>query len=721
MTTPRKLRLMHTVHVLGLGGMEYGVIKQVHRLDPERFEPMICALWFQEESTKPLIEPRIPVFTLDKGESFNPPSILKLARLMREQKVDVVHSHNLPTYFHTIAAAMLAGVPVVVHGEHGRESKELPWHRALLSRWMARRVDKLTTVSEDLGRELVTRWGVRPERVRPVPNGVDLERMGAGYDTAALREEFGFDADAPVVLNIGRLRPVKDHPTLLRAFAKVLQHVPRARLLLVGSSHLESDLDVVRGLVDELGLESSVTFTGIRHDAPQLLELSDVYVNSSVYEGMSNTILEAMASRRPVVATDVGGNSELVQDGTTGYLVPSKNPDAMAGRILELLQDDSLRTRLGQGGRRRVERRHAMSKMVGSYAEVYREGLERKRLRKRKGMRERVKSLIARTVNLGGKLSKAPANRLSILTYHRVLPLPEAGEYPFPAMVMAKDHFEAQMAHLAREYNVLPLDEAVDRLRAGDLPPRAVAITFDDGYRDNLEHALPAMERYGLPSTLFVVTDVVTRGERLWWDDVHAALGASTQNGFDPAALPERLRDTVAAVREGAGAAAKTAELVYAMNDFPRGERSELLAAIRRMPGATADVEPLMMDWEELDEMRQGGVTLGGHTMSHAFLDELDESAARQEIGGCLEILRDKLEEPVRTFSYPRGRMIESVKPLLRDAGIDVAVTTEPGINGSDADPLALNRVDSGYFRSHGDFDPHVFDAEVTGRISRFR
>ena len=180
-------------------------------------------------------------------------------------------------------------------------------------------------------------------------------------------------------MNTGGFRPIKDHATLLRAFARVRREDPEARLVLVGSGGSADPRAGLDRMASELGIADAVRFAGVRKDIPRLLKVSDVYVNSSRFEGMSNTILEAMAAGRPVVATEVGGNPELVQDGTTGYLVPAGEEGPMAERIGELLRDEALRAKLGAAGRAHVEEVHSMGGMVRAYTDLYEEVWSRRR------------------------------------------------------------------------------------------------------------------------------------------------------------------------------------------------------------------------------------------------------------------------------------------------------------------------------------------------------
>jgi sugar transferase (PEP-CTERM/EpsH1 system associated) len=719
---------MHVVDVLALAGMEHGVIKLVNRLDRERVAPMICCLSLQRPETRGVLDPGVPVFELRKRPGRDLSVVRRLAALLRRQRIEVIHSHNWRTFFYAVVAAELARVPIRVHGHHGQEARTVPRRQVRLSRWLAGRVTRLVAVSTSLGRDIVEHWGVPPERVTVIPNGVDLDAFAHPGPGDAVHEALGLPPDARVVLSIGGLRPVKDYPALLRAFARVHRERPEARLILVGGEGPPGTRRDLEREAVSLGIGQAVTFAGVRRDIAELLHLCDVYVNSSIFEGMSNTILEAMAAARPVVATDVGGTPGLVRDGVSGYLVPSGDDRRLAEGILRLLDDPGLAKAMGAAGRLQAERRHTMAAMITGYRDVYEDLAYRRRLAERQPVREGIKTLISGGLRWCGALRIGRAlapSRLTILMYHRVLPVREALEYAVPAMTMGRDAFEAQMAHLARHYDVMGLSEATRALERGRVPRRAVAVTFDDGYRDTYEHAWPILRNYGIPAALFVVTGAVDRQVRPWWDVVADALsrlcpdpGSLIERGLLPGWLTRRLdgpgRDD--------GCGRLVPEVIHHLNQVGRAERDHVVRVLQdsaaEPPGAHAD---LMLSWDQVREMHRGGMEFGAHTVTHAFLDELDETAVRQEVEGSVARLGAELAAPVSLFAYPRGRVSAGVREVLARSGIRAAVTTRPGANGPGSDLLALNRLDAGYCRLATGFDRGVFDAELAGWFNRVR
>lgn len=300
-------------------------------------------------------------------------SFLDLYYLIRRIEPDVVHTHTSKAGFLGRLAARLAGVPLIVHTIH-----ELPENAAQstvqkgfywLLEWIAARMaHHLVTVSEPNQKQILREFLCAPKKLTLIREGLDLEAYVPRRSAAEVRQELGIPVGAPLVGCVGRLEPAKGHEDLLEAFRQVLAEEPEARLVVVGEGYQKADL---LARVAQLGLESRVLYTGWREDMLDLLGAFDVFALASHYEGLGIAILEAMALRRPTVCTAVGGVLDVVQDGETGYLVPAREPAAMAARIVELLRDPERRAAMGEVGRRRVEEHFrdedANRKMLGLY------------------------------------------------------------------------------------------------------------------------------------------------------------------------------------------------------------------------------------------------------------------------------------------------------------------------------------------------------------------
>lgn len=300
-----------------------------------------------------------------------------LRDIIRAVSPDVVHIHNSP-WLMACRGALLAQVPAVVHTFHGLPA-HLPARDKHLMRLGARMTDAVAAVSLALGEYAIRELGMPKERVRVLRNGIDVTRFVRDR-AGVLRGHLGLKADALLVALVARFDPVKDHATMLRAFALVATRVPSAHLVLVGDGELRG---AIEGNVKALGLVGRVHLLGIRGDMPDLLAETDVVTLSSRAEGLPMALLEAMAAGKSIVATEVGGIPELLSGGA-GFVVPPGDPDRLAGVLAGLLQDASLRARTGTLARERVVAHYSMDSMVSAYEDVYRWAMKNPRQRTRR-------------------------------------------------------------------------------------------------------------------------------------------------------------------------------------------------------------------------------------------------------------------------------------------------------------------------------------------------
>jgi sugar transferase (PEP-CTERM/EpsH1 system associated) len=359
--------VVHVVNSLAVGGLENGVVNLVDAT-ATRFRHVIVCM----TADGPLharLRPEVEVIVLGKRPGQDPWALLRLVRLLRRLRPLIVHSRNWPA-IDAIPAARVARVPLVVHGEHGREVADPEGRnprRKRIRRALAPLVHHFVTVSADLRRWLIEDVRVPAAKVSAIHNGVDLSRFGrAGRLESRLRLDL--PAEAVIVGTVGRLDPVKDQAGLIRAFAKVRSAHPEALLVVVGDGPCRAELEDV---VAASGQGEHVRLLGNRDDIPAVMAALDVFVLPSIAEGISNTILEAMASGLPVVATRVGGNPELVEDGIGGALVPRQDPSALAAAIAGYVADPELRRRHGLASRQRATGHFSLERMAEAYANLY--------------------------------------------------------------------------------------------------------------------------------------------------------------------------------------------------------------------------------------------------------------------------------------------------------------------------------------------------------------
>lgn len=377
---PRPL-VAHLVYRFAMGGMEHGIVTLINNMPPERFRHSVIALTDYTDFAKSIQTPDVPVIALHKrpGNDFGVHA--KLWRLLREMRPAILHTRNLGTMeFQAVAAA--AGVPARVHGEHGRDIYDIDgsnFRYNLLRKGMRGFIHHYTTVSRDLSDWLARTVGVRTDRLTQIYNGVDTVRFRPRGDEARSGTlPDGFVPEQGIVIGcVGRMEPVKDHANLVRAFLALLAGFPearrRARLVIIGAgSERERCLEMLR----QAGAADLAWLPGERRDVPELLRSFDIFVLPSLGEGISNTILEAMASGLPVVATRVGGNVELVEEEKTGSLVPASDSPALAAVLRLYVDQPRLAARRGDASRECVERKFTIEKMVFGYLGVY-DGLMR--------------------------------------------------------------------------------------------------------------------------------------------------------------------------------------------------------------------------------------------------------------------------------------------------------------------------------------------------------
>lgn len=374
----RRTRILHVVHRFGVGGMENGVVNLINGLPPEFAEHIVVALTEVDAAFARRVRRTDTRFiALDRPPGQTARIFPRLYRLVRELQPTIFHTRNVGT-LETQLVAWWAGVPVRLHGEHGWDVADLigtnrRLHR--LRRLMRPFVHRQIALSAPTHRYLAQRVGVPADRISEICNGVDVNRFAPASDRAALRIRLtlpGTSADTFLVGAVGRLAAVKNLPLLLRAFALArtrsdgFRH--SARLVLVGDG---PERRALAGLIEELALESCCHLAGARDDVPQWLQALDLLCLPSLAEGISNAILEAMASGVPVVATDVGGNAELIRNGMTGWLVPSQDVEALTTRLLAGFADRSTLVRAGAAARQLAVTQFSLERMISTYHQVY--------------------------------------------------------------------------------------------------------------------------------------------------------------------------------------------------------------------------------------------------------------------------------------------------------------------------------------------------------------
>lgn len=354
----RKNTVVHVVGQLDMGGMEKLLVEFARHADRDRFDLHFISLGKRGILSDEIEALGWPVTVLETKPGLRPWLVIRLARLFRRLRADMVHTHNSKPLLYAGPAAKLARVRRVIHTRHGQRFGASRRATAAF-RLGALTANPVVCVSHDSAR-IAEEEGISPRRIRMIWNGIDVDR----FHPNVLAES------GPVVA-IGRLSPEKDFATLVRAAGIAARQDPTFLLDVAGDGVCMVEL---KRLVCELKLECTVHLLGQVRDIPSLLARGSVFALSSLTEGVSLTILEAMATGLPVVATRVGGNPEVIADGETGLLVPPGDPASLAAALLALRRDPARRRHMGEAGRARVEAHFDVRKMVAAYEAMYLDG-----------------------------------------------------------------------------------------------------------------------------------------------------------------------------------------------------------------------------------------------------------------------------------------------------------------------------------------------------------
>ncbi len=361
--------MLHVVHGLPRGGLENGVVNLLNGLPADRIEQAVCCLDRRGEMAERIRRP-LPIWVLDRTRhDLRIP--LRLAGLIRRWRPDIIHCRNWNTWLDTVLAHRLAGArSQLVWGFHGFADGDcFPRRRRVASRILAGATDHLLAVCHDAATRFAGMTGIRPERFVVRYNGVDCERFRPSNDRAALRASLGIGADTTLILTVASLTPVKDHATLVDALAGLSPSRRQGvRALFLGDG---AERPRLQQQIRARGLNDVVRMPGGSDQIADHLRAADIFVLPSRLEGMSNAILEAMASALPVIAAHTGGNPELIRHERTGLLCTGADAASFSAALARLLGDAAMRRAMGDAAREQALEQFSLSAMMRGYADYY--------------------------------------------------------------------------------------------------------------------------------------------------------------------------------------------------------------------------------------------------------------------------------------------------------------------------------------------------------------
>ena len=367
--------IVHVIHHFGVGGMENGLVNLINHLPAGRFRHVIVSLCAITDFSDRLRDKGVQLIALNRPEGLDPGLYFEVWKLLRRLRPAIVHTRNLATLECQLAAT-LAGCKIRVHGEHGRDIFDIAGKSRkykLLRKLLRPVISRYLAVSKDLQAWLIEEIGVKPQRVTQIYNGVDNVNFFPRNGGRTSVGPAGFmDEHSLVVGSVGRMAGIKNYPALAKAFVQLIQSEPdlakHLRLLIVGDGPAREECLII---LKNAGYENLAWFPGTRADIPQLMRAMDVFVMPSLGEGISNTILEAMACGLPIIATRVGGNPELVIDNSNGLLVAAEDVAGLTEALQFYCRQPSKIAEHGRKGRQRIESEFSMSAMMQNYMQVY--------------------------------------------------------------------------------------------------------------------------------------------------------------------------------------------------------------------------------------------------------------------------------------------------------------------------------------------------------------
>jgi glycosyltransferase involved in cell wall biosynthesis/peptidoglycan/xylan/chitin deacetylase (PgdA/CDA1 family) len=559
-------------------------------------------------------------------------ALFKLVKIARGEEVAAIISYHESSDYLGLLAAALARVPII------SSRRDMGFSLKPRHIWLYRLTnglfDLIVAVSSAVKEQIVKTQGAKPSDFVVVYNGVNVSPNG----DEPLKVESGieFEDESLNVCCLANVRPIKGQKDLVEAARLVANEFPSVRFFLVGNHDIEKQYyaDLQRRLT-ELGLDQVVKFTGELPPSQvvRLLGSMDISVLSSLSEGMSNALLESMAAEKPVVATAVGGNPELVQHGKTGYLVPPSDPDSMAAALLKLLTEPELRREMGANGRARVESEFSVAGMVARYEDLLHYVCLKRRSRIRLSLRRRFQKSIYR-LKSWARVSIAAISyyfglvaafdwikralhrgRVKILCFHDISEMRES--QPRFSISLPPKSFSKFLEFLRQHYEIVSLEKATRLLESGKPGAEDVfSLTFDDCYKGWIEHVLPECQRNQVPYTIFLTTGPLDSAMPLFYDALIYLAENTWRKAVDgsPWQLPlYTLNDSDDRYR-----------FVEEIHDHwlersPKDRNDFLLwlSNYLEIPLNSAKVRSTLLNWKDVRKIDASGVTIGAHSVNH--------------------------------------------------------------------------------------------------------
>lgn len=352
----------------GYGGLEQVVLNIIETIDRSKFNISFCTLIEpHSEMIKRIQNQNISWYTLKKRDGVDLTIPLKLAYIIKKEKVDLINSHDVGSTLYAAIAAMMGKNRKIIHTDHSQILTKKKYFKII--RYILKNSVSFTiTVSNDLKDYFINKVGIEHHKIETIPNGIDTDKFKRSTMSQKIKNELNLRNKDYIIGSVGRLTEQKGYEYLLKAIHIVLKDKENIRLIIAGDGELKSNLEK---LANELKIRDKVVFAGNRQDIPDLLKIFDVFVLSSLWEGQPMSIIEAMAAEKPIIVTNVGGNKEILGHGEYGVLVEPRNSEALAHAIRKLFEDKVLAMKIAKQAASIVDLRLSRNIMTARYEQIF--------------------------------------------------------------------------------------------------------------------------------------------------------------------------------------------------------------------------------------------------------------------------------------------------------------------------------------------------------------
>lgn len=626
----------------------------------------------------------------------------RLRRHLAATAPDVVHTFFPVANIFGVWCASRAGVPTIVASRRDYGHWMTP-HYLAATRRANRMLHGIVTNSQEVKDLTVRVEGVAPEQVEVIPNGVDWQALRPAQRDLALKARLGIPAHARVLGLVANFRPVKRQDTLVQALHLLRDSHPDLHVLFVGGDNRDEPArDKVLALAQGLGLAERVHCGRAQGDIVSFLSITDIGLNCSESEGLSNAVVEYMCAGVPCVISNGGGNRDLVRDGVNGLMFNAGDAGQLAQALARLLGDEALRRRCTAAALAKVQEEMALPAVLRRFEAAY-ERFAAVRPRAA-ALSSPVRGSLVKQAAIAA-LASAPARRIArwvrprtavaVLMYH------ELGSDADPAdvwQVVRRGEFLRQLDALRQRFDIVSLDEAHARLQRGDTGARPPAVlTFDDGDAGNAELLLPILQREALPVTVYVATGHIHDQRGYWFDRL-----VNLFQGGQPLQMDLRAHGLGSfAINASRGAAnwATIQQVLQAMKALPVQRCEDIVDDLRRQLGSPGRPVLRPMAVAELRELAAcPWVTLGSHTHGHEVLTLLDDAGVRATVQTSQALLQQWVGQTPRHFAFPGGFHDARVEGLVNAMGFATAMGGGVGLWTPQASPHAIPRLPVGRY-----------------------